>query len=82
MSEKKFARFVSAFCGDGGTNKKPYCQDCRDAGRNHTVDDKSAGHTNQSSHWGSGVPRTIRVCSGCGAQDGPWVSAELVGGCW
>lgn len=58
------------------------CADCKASGTEHTVSHESRGHTGDSSSWGPGIPKTIRVCSGCGRGDGPWVSAEIVGGCW
>lgn len=56
------------------------CVHCRDAGIEHTVRDVAHGHTNGDSPWGSGVPSTRRECSACLRWDGPWVSADLVGG--
>jgi hypothetical protein len=80
MSIANKGRFVSAFCG--GNNKEPYCIDCKNAGREHAVEDRREGFTSRHSFWGEGIPTTIRVCTGCGAQDGPWVSADIVGGMW
>jgi hypothetical protein len=59
-----------------------YCVACKKAGREHEVIEVSGPQTDLSSQWGSGVPTTMRRCSGCGAEDGPWVSSKIVGGGW
>lgn len=59
-----------------------YCVPCRGAIRAHAIEDRPAGHTTRSSTWGAGVATTVRHCTGCGAEDGPWVSAQDVGGGW
>lgn len=38
--------------------------------------------TTKRSDWGPGIPTTMRKCTCCGFEDGPWVSAEEVGGGW
>ena len=38
--------------------------------------------TTKRSDWGPGIPTTMRKCTCCGFEDGPWVSALEVGGCW
>lgn len=58
------------------------CEQCKAAGIEHEVQSFRCGMTNGLSCWGAGVPTTMRVCSGCGRADGPWVSADLVGGGW
>jgi len=39
-------------------------------------------YTDNTSHWGAGIPTTRRECSCCKRWDGPWVSASVVGGGW
>jgi hypothetical protein len=58
------------------------CTDCTDVGRNHEIVDVEAGATDRTSCWGAGIPTTKRRCTGCGDEDGPWVSAATVGGGW
>jgi hypothetical protein len=58
------------------------CVDCKETGTPHEIVDSPAGTTGEHSHWGSGFPTTKRTCMGCGRTDGPWVSADLVGGGW
>jgi hypothetical protein len=58
------------------------CVNCRDEGKVHEVRDVRHGETDRFSLWGAGFPTTIRQCAGCQRADGPWVSAELVGGGW
>jgi hypothetical protein len=55
------------------------CTVCQKAGRSHQIVEVPAGVTTNHSHWGPGVPRYRRQCSGCGAEDGPWVKATDVG---
>ena len=58
------------------------CSRCKRKGIAHSVDELPAGYTSNASHWGSGLPKTIRKCSSCGHQDGPWSNADIVGGCY
>ncbi len=58
------------------------CTDCRSDGRPHQIINVARGRTDACSTWGAGVPAHVRKCTGCGAEDGPWVSANDVGGCW
>lgn len=59
-----------------------YCTDCRAAGRDHRIVEKSVGVTDQRSCWGPGIPTYKQQCTGCGAESGPMVSAAHVGGGW
>lgn len=59
-----------------------YCEDCKEAGKEHEIIDVPDSPTTSHSHWGAGVPSHKRRCTGCGAEDGPWVKAEHVGGYW
>ncbi len=58
-----------------------YCKRCKDAGIEHKVIDIPGPITDDECDFGPGLPTTMRHCTGCSAEDGPWVSAELVG-CW
>lgn len=59
------------------------CASCLDAGKEHAVvKDIHHGHTTRDSNWGAGIPTTIHRCAGCGRWNGPWVSADIVGGGW
>ena len=59
-----------------------HCLDCKEANRQHQVSEIPGPTSTKDSNWGPGLPTTMRLCSGCGFEDGPWVSAELVGGGW
>jgi hypothetical protein len=68
---------------DGKTLWNQYdCEDCRAKGIPHQVVEVPGRLTTDRSYWGSGLPTTMRECTGCGAQDGPWVSTSLVGDGW
>ncbi len=56
------------------------CRECLKAKIPHQVIDVPGLSTDRSSYWGPGLPTTMRHCTNCQAEDGPWVSAELVGG--
>jgi hypothetical protein len=58
------------------------CKHCKEAGIEHTIRDVPHGVTDKHSDWGEGIPTTRRECSHCKRWDGPWVSAEIVGGGW
>lgn len=58
------------------------CDACTKEDRPHEVVELSAGATDGRSHWGAGVPSHVRICTGCGRYDGPWVKASCVGGYW
>lgn len=51
------------------------CVSCARAGREHSIVQRADGVTGRDSSWGPGVPRTRRVCTTCGASDGPWIDA-------
>ena len=70
--------FVMRGYGPGEINVYD-CKDCKAEGKEHRVVDQPFERTGSTSWWGPGVPQTIRVCSGCGRSDGPWVSADYVG---
>ena len=57
-----------------------FCDDCKAAGREHDVIDIPGPFTDRRSCWGEGLPTTMRKCTACGHTDGPWISADLVGG--
>ena len=58
------------------------CEDCKAKGIEHEVINVAGPTTTRSSTWGSGLPTTMRQCTNCGFKDGPWVSADIVGGGW
>ena len=58
------------------------CSNCLADGIEHRIIDIQGPLTDRSSHWGSGLPTTLRQCTACGRQDGPWISADIVGGGW
>lgn len=58
------------------------CRDCSRDGESHEVVHVPGPPTGASSTWGPGLPTTMRHCTRCGAEDGPWVSADIVGGGW
>lgn len=58
------------------------CTACLTAGRDHHVEERPAGVTDASSHWGVGVPVTRYTCTTCGAQGQGMVSADVVGDVW
>ena len=59
------------------------CLDCKEAGLDHEVKTGVPhGCTDQYSCWGAGIPTTRNECMTCHRWDGPWVSADLVGGGW
>ena len=57
-----------------------FCSQCRAEGKEHRIEERPDGVTSDRSFWGAGIPSFKRVCTGCGSEDGPWVSAALVGG--
>jgi hypothetical protein len=59
-----------------------YCTVCRAAGRDHQIVEFASERTTRDSDWGPGLPTTKRRCTNCGFEDGPWVSASIVGGGW
>ena len=65
-----------------GLINKYWCVPCRNAGVEHEVIEVPGPPTDSSCHWGVGLPTTRSQCTVCGAQDGPQVSSELVGGFW
>lgn len=81
MNERARGTFIMRGYGPGEINTYD-CKDCKEADKPHTVDSQPYGVTSFTSCWGMGIPTTIRVCSGCGRADGPWVSADIVGGGW
>lgn len=58
------------------------CRTCRDNGTPHEVIDVAGRPTTSASCWGEGIPTTMRHCTGCWHEDGPWVSADIVCGGW
>jgi hypothetical protein len=58
------------------------CTDCKAAGFDHDVVDVPGPSTDKRSCWGAGLPTTMRECTCCKRQDGPWVSSDIVGGGW
>lgn len=58
------------------------CSHCKKAGILNAVVHVPHGHTTNRSDWGSGIAMTRRECVWYGRWDGPWVSADLVGGGW
>ena len=57
-----------------------WCKECHNQGINHEVVNIIGPQTSSSCQWGAGLPTTMRHCTGCGAEDGPWISSDLVGG--
>jgi hypothetical protein len=58
------------------------CRDCLKAGIPHEVKYVPHGQTDAHSDWGAGIPTDRLECSGCKRWNGPWVSADIVGGGW
>lgn len=56
------------------------CIDCSKHSIEHYIIEINHGYTDKKSCWGVGLPTTIRKCSNCQRQDGPWVDARLVEG--
>ena len=73
------ANFVMKGYGPGELNKY-WCSHCKQDGIEHEVVNIPGPSTNQHSSWGAGLPTTMRQCTTCKREDGPWVSAALVGG--
>lgn len=69
---------------DGKLQDNEYdCVPCKAAGVLHKVEcDVPHGHTDSRSTWGANIPTTRRECMFCHRWDGPWVSADIVGGGW
>lgn len=55
------------------------CEHCLAAGTPHNIINIPGPPTNSRSTWGPGFPTTMRQCTNCKRQDGPWISANLVG---
>lgn len=55
------------------------CKDCLEKNIEHEVISVPGEKTDKHSTWGPGLPTTYRKCTACGAKDGPWISAALVG---
>jgi hypothetical protein len=58
------------------------CKHCKDLDFDHEVIDVPGPSTGRDSHWGPGLPTTLRKCTHCGYSDGPWISSDIVGGGW
>lgn len=58
------------------------CDDCKKKGIPHEIKSHYEGVTGQHGPWPPDLPTTVRICTACGKYDGPWVSADLVGGGW
>jgi len=58
------------------------CEHCVKAGAEHEVVSVRHGVTGRDSTWGKGVRTNRRECTRCKRWDGPWVSADSVGGGW
>lgn len=54
------------------------CIACREAGLEHEVIYVDHGVTDDTCRYGAGIPRTMRRCTTCGVEDGPWVSSQYV----
>lgn len=50
-----------------------YCTTCRQESRAHEIIETPGPLTTQLSFWGPGLPTVKRYCTGCGAEDGPWL---------
>ena len=59
-----------------------YCTSCRRDGTDHAVEDRSAGLSDATCQWGTGIPMTKQVCTGCGVERGPFVSTAYTGDGW
>lgn len=58
------------------------CENCKESGYDHRVIDVPGPLTDKRSDWGAGKPTTMRKCTRCGFQDGPWISTDIVGDRW
>lgn len=67
---------------DKGQYNHYFCSICRENKIQHSIINVPTTPTDSRSCWGPGVPAHRRRCTGCGFEDGPWVSAEHVGGGW
>lgn len=70
---------------EGGSSKWHVwriCVDCEGIGAPHAVVTVPGPSTDRTSTWGVGIPTTMRICLGCSAMDGPWVSSGIVGEGW
>jgi hypothetical protein len=56
-----------------------HCKDCHEHGIEHKIIDIAGPYTDQYSCWGKGIPTTMRRCTACNREDGPWVSTAIVG---
>jgi hypothetical protein len=50
-----------------------YCNTCRHESRAHEIIEIPGPPTGRQSAWGAGLPTVKRYCTGCGAEDGPWL---------
>lgn len=62
--------------GMKSTNNSNYdCEDCLKSGITHEIVDKPGPPADGNDYCSKGDATTIRVCTGCGKYDGPWVPA-------
>lgn len=66
---------------DYKTNKL-ICRDCKREGIEHEIVSEPYEVTNKYSDWGPRIPTTKYRCTGCQRENGPWVSASIVGEGW
>ncbi len=76
MSRPKRGHFVMKGYTAKSVNRY-WCQECKDKKIPHKVVNIPGPGTTSRSCWGSGLPTTKRKCTSCGAEDGPWVSAQI-----
>ena len=83
QGEPRGEKVIGAFRAIDRKDPNTYeCENCAEAGVEHRVNKVPHGFTGSRSCWGPGIPTTRRECSACGCWDGPWVSADIVGGGW
>lgn len=77
MTKHKKGNFVLK---DGAQRKKDkyICVSCSKAGIKHKVINVPGPKTKKKSICGPGLPTTKRHCTGCGAEDGPWIQSTML----
>lgn len=76
MKNKTKGHFIIKSTWTAPTNDTMYeCVECKEKGIEHQIFRKPGPPAPGNEVSFKGDPTTIRVCSGCGKYDGPWVPA-------